>query len=257
MKESRSRRGVKYLGCGLFWMLVWQLISMIARNNFLIAGPAETLKCLWQMLWVSQTYQALWNTAVSVSLGFAAAFMLGAVLALVASQAGLVEYLLEIPVQFAKSVPVAAFVVLVLLWFGAGRLSVVISAVIAFPVIYSNVLTGLRNKDRLLQEMAQIYEIPFWRRLWRIDVYELYPYFVSGGRTAYGMCWKAGIAAEVIAIARNTVGESLYLAKIYLATEEIFAWIILILVVSGLCEAMLEGIFLMLGKLYGIERNKG
>ena len=42
------------------------------------------------------------------------------------------------------------------------------------------------------------------------------PYFLSACRLSLGMCWKAGVAAEVIGVPSGSIGEKLYNAKIYL-----------------------------------------
>ena len=54
-------------------------------------------------------------------------------------------------VAAVKAVPVASFVILVLLWVSSRNLSVVISLLIGFPVIYANVLAGLDSEARQLQ----------------------------------------------------------------------------------------------------------
>ena len=53
------------------------------------------------------------------------------------------------------------------------------------------------------------------------------------------MSWKSGIAAEVIGVPAHTIGENLYMAKIYLATADLFAWTIVIILVSSLFEKLL------------------
>lgn len=66
---------------------------------------------------------------------------------------------------------------------------------------------------------------------------------------ALGLCWKSGIAAEVIGLPENTIGENLYNAKIYLNTPDLFAWTLVIVVVS----VLFERIFLRLIDL-GVRR---
>ncbi|MDE7233674.1 MAG: nitrate ABC transporter permease, partial [Ruminiclostridium sp.] len=60
-----------------------------------------------------------------------------------------------------------------------------------------------------------------------------------------GLCWKSGVAAEVIGIPNGSIGEKLYMSKIYLETADLFAWTLVIILVSRLCE----GIFTSLVKL--------
>ena len=62
------------------------------------------------------------------------------------------------------------------------------------------------------------------------------PYFLSACRLSLGMCWKAGVAAEVIGVSSGSIGEKLYNAKIYLNTPDLFAWTIVIIVISFVFE---------------------
>lgn len=53
-----------------------------------------------------------------------------------------------------------------------------------------------------------------------------------------GLCWKAGVAAEVIGIPDNSIGEQLYQAKVYLNTPDLFAWTIVIVLLSFAFEKL-------------------
>jgi NitT/TauT family transport system permease protein len=57
------------------------------------------------------------------------------------------------------------------------------------------------------------------------------------------MSWKAGIAAEVIALPSRSIGEALYQAKIFFSAPEMFAWTLAILILSVLLE---QGILLIM-----------
>ena len=67
------------------------------------------------------------------------------------------------------------------------------------------------------------------------------PYFLSACRLSLGMCWKAGVAAEVIGVPSGSIGEKLYNAKIYLNTPDLFAWTIVIIVISFVFEKCFLG----------------
>jgi NitT/TauT family transport system permease protein len=66
----------------------------------------------------------------------------------------------------------------------------------------------------------------------------LSPYAASLA-TAVGLAWKSGIAAEVLCLPRLAIGTNLYYSKIYLETPSLFAWTIVVIVLSF----MLEGLF--------------
>ncbi|MFR8023128.1 ABC transporter permease [Eisenbergiella massiliensis] len=137
-----------------------------------------------------------------------------------------------------KAVPVASFIILVLIWVPSRNLSVVISFLMVLPVIYTNVLGGILSTDRKLLEMAQVFRIPLFRRIRYIYLSQLLPYLRTGFSLSLGLCWKAGVAAEVIGIPKGSIGEKLYEAKVYLETPDLFSWTLVIVLISVIFEKL-------------------
>jgi len=84
--------------------------------------------------------------------------------------------------------------------------------------------------------MAAVFGVPLWRRLRAVDVPAVVPFLLAGARVAVGLAWKSGIAAEVIGLPQGSIGERLYQAKIWLSTADLFAWTVVIVVLSLLVE---------------------
>ena len=117
-----------------------------------------------------------------------------------------------------------------------------IAALMVFPPVYLNVLEGIRRTDASLLEMARVFRVPFSRTLRGVYLPQVLPYFRSAVSAALGLCWKAGTAAEVIALSSGSIGEKLYNAKIYFQTADLFAWTAAIVLIS----AAFEKLFLLL-----------
>ena len=119
-----------------------------------------------------------------------------------------------------------------------------------FPPVYLNVLAGIDSTDPKLLEMARVFRVPFRRTLKGIWLPQMLPYFRAAVSLALGLCWKAGVAAEVIGLPAGTVGERLYTAKVYFQTPDLFAWTAVILAVSALLERLfLAGMDRLAGKV--------
>jgi len=115
-------------------------------------------------------------------------------------------------------------------------LSLLTAFLMVFPPVYLNLLEGMTQTDPKLLEMAQVFRVPLLRRIKGIYVPQTLPYFRSACSLALGLCWKAGVAAEVIGLPTGSLGERLYTAKIYLETPDLFAWTATIVAVSVLFE---------------------
>lgn len=237
----------------IFALCLWQLAAMTIDSKILLVSPVEVavrLTTIWQTegFWTS-----IWFSFYHIAGGFFLALFLGIVLAALAGRFRRIETLLWPFLVTIKTVPVASFVVICLIWLSAEKLSVFISFLIVLPVVYGNVLEGIKSEDKLMLEVGTVFRMPLLRRLLYIHLPQLKPFIMSACATALGMAWKAGVAAEIIGTPDGSIGKQLFYSKIYLDTDDLLCWTVIIVIVSVLFEK-----FFMLGlkSLYGrLERG--
>lgn len=222
----------------LFWIALWQIASLMIDNAIVLVGPVDVIRSFSVLLTQPDFWRSILQSFGNIVLGFLAAFLSGILMGILAYRFSFFKDFLEPLILLMKSIPVASFVILALIWIGSKNLSIFISFTVVFPVIYINTIAGLKSTDIKLLEMAQVFSIPPTRQISRIYLPALMPYLVSGCNIALGMSWKSGIAAEVIGVPTHTIGEHLYMAKIYLSTADLFAWTIVIILVSILFEKL-------------------
>lgn len=231
-----------------FWLVVWQIVCRIVDNPIFFAGPLEMIKELVHMAGSRDFIESVLNSLLRIMGGFGIAFLLACLLASAAYHCKLLEDLLSPFVTFIKSVPVASVVVLLLIWFGAKYLSIYVTFMVVFPNIYLNVLNGLKNTDKDLLEMAEVFHLSLIQKLFYIYRPAVMPYLLSGTVISVGMSFKSGVAAEVIGLPVSSIGEGLYNAKIYLNTAGVFAWTAVIILLSSLAEWLVVGLLKQFGR---------
>lgn len=231
-----------------FWLLVWQLLTLLIHNHIVLVGPWETFKALRQLVFSGDFWLSIAHSFQKISLGFLAAFFLGIFLGSSAYRFSWLQEFLEPVMILMRSIPVASFVILALIWIGSGQLAVLIAFIVVLPMIYVNTLSGLKSTDKNLLEMAFVFKIPLWKKIRFIYVPALLPYLINGCRIALGMSWKSGVAAEVIGLPSTSIGERLYMSKIYLETADLFAWTFTIIVISSLSERIFLSLLTRLRK---------
>lgn len=221
-----------------FWLALWQLLAWGIDSRIILVGPVEVLARLAELAGTGEFWASVGTSLARIGIGFAGGVVSGALLAAAASRARGVRALLAPLMGALKAVPVASFVILVLLWVSSRELSVVIAWIMAMPIVYTNVLEGIEQTDPALLEMAGVFGLRPLDRVRLIYVSQVLPYFRAAVSLALGLSWKAGIAAEVIGLPDLTIGEHLYDAKVYLDTPDLFAWTVAIVVVSVALEAL-------------------
>jgi NitT/TauT family transport system permease protein len=223
----------------IFWLIIWQLISLHINKEILLVSPIKVIIRLCELSTTLLFWKSILFSLLRISSGFFLATLTGIILALLSAKFKLISELLSPLMITIKSVPVVSFIILALIWFSSKNLAVLISFLMVLPIIYTNTLMGINNLDKDLKEMAKVFKIPTLRRIRYIEAPQIMPFFYSGCEIALGLCWKSGIAAEVIGIPKGSIGERLQQAKVYLDTPDLFAWTVVIVVLSFLFERLI------------------
>ena len=238
LADASARPGIR-LWAVLVWLAVWQLGSMAIDDAIILVSPVQVLMRLAELIPTVPFWTAIVHTMVRITLGFVLGSAAGTAAAALSARFRRVEELLDPLLLAIRAVPVASFIILALILFSSRSLAVLISFLMVVPVVYSNVLGGIRSADRQLLEMAQVFRIPAGRRIRYLYAAQVFPHFRSACIAGLGMSWKSGVAAEVIGMPNGSIGEKLQQAKVYFDTPDLFAWTLVIVLVSLAFERLL------------------
>ena len=223
----------------LFWGLVWQALSMIVGNTLLLPSPFTTLGRLFELMCTLEFYGTILRSLIRIFIGTTAAVILGVLLAAVSARFKLLHDFISPIMTVIKAVPVVSFIVLLLLWTGRDILPSIISALIVLPIVWSNVEMGISHTDKSLIELANVYKMSGWKKIRHIYIPSTLPYFISSLNSSLGLAWKAGIAAEVLALPVIAIGKQIYESKLYLETTDLFAWTLTVIIISLIIEKLI------------------
>ena len=227
---------LKKVGAALLALTFWEIAALLIHQRILLVTPVAVARRLCTIWRVEGFARAIWFSFYHIAGGFLLGLILGCLLAYLAAKHPVVETLLWPWMATIKSVPVASFVVICLIWLSARNLSVFISFLIVIPSLFLTVLEGLRAENRWRREVATVFQLPWRKRFRYIELPKLRPFLLSACRVTTGMAWKAGIAAEIIGVPNGSIGKMLYTAKIYLDTDDLLAWTVIIVVISVVAE---------------------
>ena len=238
---------VRVLLVALFWFGVWAFAAWRVGLSLLLPSPLLVAKTLGGMLGTANFYRTVGRSLLNVTVGIALAVTVGVLLAWICYHVKFLRDLIFPLMTVIKATPVASFIVLALIWVGAVRVPALITVLIVLPVVWTNVDEGLSKIDPQLIEVATVYRMSYGKRLRLLVFPSVRPYFLAACRTSLGLAWKAGIAAEIIARPRMSIGTAINDARQYLLTEEMFAWTFVVILLSLLIELGFTALFDRLG----------
>lgn len=215
-----------------FALSVWQISAMLLDKSLLLVTPITVVQRLFSLCTEVDFLSAILFSFVRIVSGYLLALVTGSLLAVIAGRFHLLEVMLWPFIAAIKSVPVASFIILCLIWLSSKNLSVFISFLMVLPIVYTNMLQGIKSTDNKLLEMVGLFRVGWLKKMKYIHLPQLKPYLISACSISIGLSWKAGIAAEVIGIPDGSIGEKLYEAKVYLNSGDLFAWTAVIVTIS-------------------------
>ena len=227
------------------WLLIWHLAAKRVGLDFILPSPKATLKKLTEIVMREGFITVALGSMLRVIEGFALGVAIGAAAAFSASFFLPLKVFFSPLIKVVRATPVASFILIAVLWMDAAAVPVFIAFLMVFPIVYGNVVTGLSETDPLLRECADMYGFSPLKKLICLYVPSASPYLGSACLTSMGLAWKSGIAAEVLCVTMKSVGYYIYTSKIYLETEELFAWTVTVIVMS----VMLEGAVKLIAKI--------
>lgn len=227
---------LKWLGVAAFWLLLWQIASLLMNSSLLLPSPAATFRRLGEMIAGAELWTAVGGSLLRILIGFCAGMLLGCTLGAVTAAFPLLRDLFHPLMTVIKSTPVASFIILLLVLIPNGTVPSFTALLMVTPVFWTNIYTGTVQTDRSLLEMAEVFGLSRSATLRSVYIPSVMPYFTGALTAGIGLAWKAGIAAEVICVTRNSIGKGLYQSKIYLETEDLFAWTAMVIIMSLILE---------------------
>ena len=228
----------KIAGVTLFWLAVWALVSFRVNNQLLLPTPKEVILSLGTLVRTAEFWKITVLSLLRIVLGIIISLLLGTLLAIVTERSQILNALLSPVLTVVKSTPVASFIILALLWLNRNTLPLYITALIVVPIVWSNVSEGLRSVDKELLDVTRIYRFSLLKRIKNLYVPSVTPFFMAACKSSLGMAWKAGISAEVLSTPRYAIGTELYFSKTYLETPTLFAWTVVIILLSVIIEKL-------------------
>ena len=237
---TKNKQFIRKLAIIFIWVMVWEWIHHIVGKDILIPSPYATFKKLIEMMKELGFYYDIFLTFYRVGMGVIISSLLGFGTGLIAYLIKPIQELLEPFMTLLKSTPVMAVIILALLWFTKNTVPIFVCLLMCYPVVYTNVLKGFQSVDQELLEMAKTFRVKTFVIVRELYIPQVKPYLDAALCMIVGLAWKVVVAAEVLAVPNYSMGYNLLSAKSYLETETLFAWVVVIVILSSLCESSVK-----------------
>ena len=243
MKASITKNNVRKLSILIFWLLIWEIFALIINKEIYLPSPILTFKTLIDILLDKSTYIIIIISCYRTILGLIISCIIGIILGFACGLNKFLYDLINPIVIVIRSTPVISIIILAIIWLSSSNVPIFAAFLMCFPVIFSNITTGIKNTDIKLLEMCRIYNMSKINIIRSVYLHSVKPYIYSAIISSIGIAWKAASAAEVLSMPKYSIGKYLFYAKTNLEPTVLFSWTIIIITLSYLFEKFFISIF--------------
>lgn len=211
----------------IFLLFAFWEFGHAVYGDLVLPSPFETLQSALEIVQMSDTRAHLLLTLERALFGVGISLAIGTVLGVIAGVFVSASILARPLVTIFMGVAPIAWIVLAMIWFGLGSITVIFTVVVAsFPIAFAGALQGARTLEGDLKEMAEAFKLPIIMRIKNLYLPHLFSYLLPSWITAFGMGWKIAIMAELLA-SNDGAGALLGIARSQLDTTQAMAVVVL------------------------------
>lgn len=233
----KNRMWLKKLGIGLLWLGIWHLTYKVVDRDLYVPSILSVIEALLDLVVDIRFWQIIAASVYRVIAGLFLSLVFGVTMGILCGLNGMLYDFINPVVKAIKATPVISFIIIALIWFRSTNVPIFIGFLMCFPIIWTNVVSGIRNIDIKLIEMAKVYQLKKTVIIRSIYLPSIKPFFTAGVIMALGLGWKVSVAAEVLSHPQYAIGSNLHSAKAYLDTPLLFAWTIVVILLSFVFES--------------------
>ena len=219
---------------------LWALSSKLVSNEIMIPTIGGTLVNLIDIVTDSSFPMIIRSTLLRGLAGFLISLSLAIILGIAANISRLIYNFMMPILNFLKSVPTMAIIILALIWLSNSNAPMFVGFIMVFPILYETVLNGILNIDSKITDMAQLYKVGSITLIRDIYIPSVIMNLKTVLTSTLGLNFKMVIAGEVLSQPTYAIGSNLQLQKLYLNTPGVFAWIIIIIILINVLEWGIE-----------------
>ena len=220
---------------------IWLLLSMLVGSSLLLPSPKETGAAMLRILGSADGWRSVGATLLRILSGYLIGCVVGILLAVLTARFKVLAWLLNPLRTLVKTTPITSFALILLISIVSGAVPVAVAAIVVVPMIWRTTEEAILGLDPNLKEMSKIFLTP-WKQFRFVTLPQVFGQVFAAASTALGFAWKAVVTAEILAHPQFGIGNQMYLNKLYLESDELFAWTLIVIVCSVLVEKGLEKI---------------
>lgn len=231
-----------YLLSIAFCLFLWEVISIKLNDDFLMPRLKQIFIKCFELIREDNFWQIVYSSFSNLVIALVFSIVIALLLAILSYKKECFFHFVMPLMSIIKSVPTVATIIFVLIWSEVDKVPFFVCIIISVPIIYENILNGLKNIDKKLLLLSATYKIEKKEVIKNIYIPSVLYMIQENIPSIVGLAFKVIISGELIAQKTESIGGQLYMGKIYLDASFILAWIIIVVCSNFMIDIVLNSL---------------
>jgi NitT/TauT family transport system permease protein len=181
-------------------LALWEVVTRLeVYPEFIIPPPRAVFDQFWEVLLDGRLWLHASTTLGQMGLGLAAGLPSGVALGYFIAKNGLLEQALAPIIVALQSTPVVAYAPLLVIWFGTGPTSKVVTcALIVFFPILMNTVVGIRTVPPSLRDLMRSLRATHWQTFTQLEIPAALPVLLGGLKVSATLAVIGAVVGEFV-----------------------------------------------------------
>lgn len=234
IKSLQDKNKIQIALSCVILLFLWQIVALKINNDIYLPTLGQVFFSIKEIIldnrFILNVFSSISRCVLSFIMALVVAFLLG----IISYSFNIFKNFLTPIISLARSIPNMVLIVLTLIWFNKESAPYIVVFIMVFPVLYDAVLGSMKNIDKGILEMADLYNIGRKDKILTIYLPSIKFSLISILSSTISLGFKIVIAGEVYGQPLYGIGAMIQSEKVNFNTTAIFAWIIIIVVISSI-----------------------
>jgi NitT/TauT family transport system permease protein len=214
---------------------VWAVASYVVNSEYVLPSVGQTVEEFFALFSRAEFYSAFSFTLLRSLIAFAVAFALGFSFAVLSFKFSYFKKAVQPLIAVVRALPTIAIVLLLLFWTNSKIAPVVVTTLVVFPTVYTQIISALTSLDKTVTEAGRVDGASEAQVLSRVELPQVAPALCDTIGSGISLNFKLMVAAEVIAQTANSIGFMLNVSKVHFEIAQMLALV---------CVAVIFGVII-------------
>ncbi len=205
-------------------VLLWTVLCTVQGKPLLFPSVGEIVGEMFNLLGSASFYGATSSTLLRCVIAYVTAVVLAFALVLAVSVFPVAGKLIAPFIALLRSFPTMSVILIAMVWLSSVSSPVLVGFLIAFPLLYGNLLGKVNEVSAELTDMCNVYKVSKRRRVIALYIPTMLPETLKQTGTVFPVTLKVVIAGEVLAYTSGSVGLEMFSAKLDVNIALLLAW---------------------------------